>query len=97
VRINRNVNLLVLVLSASLTAVVYGQQNQANSLAYAADEANVPDAIAKVKSGKFVHVELIARAGAVEAVPVLKEQVVRTQDPLVKAKIASALVRLGTC
>jgi len=94
-RINRNVNLLVL--SALLTAVAYGQQNQPNSPAYAADKANVADAIAKVKSGKFalVHVDLIAKAGAVEAVPILKEQFVRSLDPLVKTKIASALVRLG--
>lgn len=95
-QINRNVNLL-LVLSALLIAVAYGQQNQPNSLAYAADRSNVPDAIAKLKSGNFalVHVELIAKAGAVEAIPFLKEQFVRSQDPLIKAKIASALVRLG--
>jgi HEAT repeat protein len=87
----------VLVLSALLTAVTYGQQSQVSSPAYAADKANVADAIAKVKSGKFalVHVEMIAKARAVEAVPVLREQFVRSQDPLVKTKIASALVRLG--
>ncbi len=73
------------------------EQNQPNKLAYAADRANVPDAIAKVKSGDFalVHVEMIAEAGAVEAIPILKEQFLRSQDPFVKAKIASALVRLG--
>ena len=94
-RINRNVNLLVLL--ASLATGAYGQQNQANSPAYAADKANVPDAIAKLKSGKFalVHVDMISKAGAVEAVPILKEQFANSQDPLVKAKIASALVRLG--
>jgi hypothetical protein len=42
-----------------------------------------------------VHVDLIARAGAVEAIPILKEQFLRVQDLLVKAKIAAALVRLG--
>ena len=59
--------------------------------------ANVPDAIAKVKSGEFGrgHVDLITRAGAVEAIPSLKEQFVRVQDPLLKPKIAAALVRLG--
>jgi hypothetical protein len=40
-------------------------------------------------------VELIANAGAVEAIPILKDQFVRSQDPLAKAKIADALVRLG--
>jgi HEAT repeat protein len=94
-RINWNIYLLVL--SALLTAVAYGQQNQPRSLAYAADKSNVPDAIAKLKSGNFllVHIDMIARAGAVEAVPALKEQFTRNPDPLVKAKIASALVRLG--
>ena len=94
-RINRNVNLLVLL--ASLATGAYGQQNQAKSPAYAADKANVSDAIAKVKSGEFalVHVEIIAQAGAVEAIPILEEQFGRSQDPLVKAKIGSALVRLG--
>src|ERR1700686_1780074 len=92
---NRNVYLLVL--SALLTGVAYGQQNQPNSPAYAADKANVPDAIAKLKSGKFalIHVDMIAKAGAVEAVPILKEQFARSQDPLVQTKIASAIVRLG--
>jgi len=62
----------LLVLLASLATGAYGQQNQANSPAYAADKANVPDAIAKLKSGKFalVHVDMIAKAGAVEAVSV---------------------------
>ena len=94
-QINRNVYLLVL--SALLTGVAYGQQNQPNSPAYAADKANVPDAIAKLKSGKFalVHVDMIAKAGAVEAVPILKEQFARSQDRLVQTKIASAIVRLG--
>jgi hypothetical protein len=58
----------------------------------------VPDAIAKVKSGEFaaVHVDMIATAHAVEAIPILKQQFVRVKDdPLLKAKIAAALVRLG--
>lgn len=92
---NWSVNLLVL--SALLVTLAYGQQNQPNRPAYAADRANVPDAIAKVKSGNFglVHIDMIARAGAVEAIPALQEQFTRTPDPLVKTKIASALVRLG--
>jgi HEAT repeat protein len=95
VRLNRKVN--VLVLSVSLIAVVYGQQSQTNTPAYAADKANLADAIAKVKSGNFVlvHIDMIAKADAVEAIPALKEQFGRSNDPLVKGKIASALVRLG--
>jgi HEAT repeat protein len=82
-----------------LTGVAYGQaqQNQPQRLAYGADKANVPDAIAKIESGEFggVHVDLVGRAGAVEAIPALKEQFVHVQDLFLKAKIASALVRLG--
>jgi hypothetical protein len=50
-----------------------------------------------VKSGEFaaIHVDLIARGGAVDAIPILKEQFERVQDPLLKAKIAAALVRMG--
>lgn len=89
----------VLMLCALLTAIAHGQQGQVgtNKLGYAADKANLPDAIAKVKSGEFalVHVEMIAEAGAVQAIPILKEQFARSQDSFVKAKIASAVVRLG--
>lgn len=94
-RINKNV--ILLILSVVLAALAYGQQDQPNGPAYAADKNNVPDAIAKVKSGNFllVHIDMIARAGAVEAIPALKAQFARSQDPLVKAKIAGALVRLG--
>jgi len=85
------------VLSALLTVVAHGQQSQPSSTTYAADRGNVPDAIAKRKSGNFalVHVEMIVKAGAVEAIPALKEQFARSQDPLVKAKLANALLRLG--
>jgi hypothetical protein len=57
----------------------------------------VSDTIAKVKSGDFapVDVETIASAGAVQAIPTLKEQFARSNDWLIKAKLASALVRLG--
>jgi HEAT repeat protein len=92
-------NLFVWCALLTLTGVAYGQeeQGQSNTLAYAANKANVPDAIAKVKSGDFngVHVEIIAEAGAAEAIPILKEQFARSQDPFLKAKIASAVVRLG--
>jgi len=70
---------------------------QTQKLPYGIDRANVPDAVAKVKSGQYlaVHVDLIARAHAEEAIPALKEQFGRVQDSLLKAKIAAALVRLG--
>jgi hypothetical protein len=88
-----------LVWCAVLISTAYGQaeQNQPEKLAYGADLANVPDAIAKVKSGEFgaVHVDLIARANAVDAIPVLKEQFNRVDDQLIKAKIAAALLRMG--
>jgi HEAT repeat protein len=84
---------------ALLTSAAYGQEQQIQpeKLAYGADRANVPDAIAKVESGEFgaVHVDLIARAGAVEAIPILKQQFARVEDPFLKAKIASALVKMG--
>jgi HEAT repeat protein len=87
------------VIGALLGGTASGQevQSQAEKLAYGADKANVPDAIAKVKSGEFaaVHVDMIARAGAVEAIPSLKQQFVHADDSLLKAKIAAAIVRLG--
>jgi hypothetical protein len=92
--------LWLFVMGALLLASASGQeaQSQAEKLAYGADKANVPDAIAKVKSGEFaaVHVDMIARADAVEAIPSLKQQFVHADDDsLLKAKIAAALVRLG--
>jgi hypothetical protein len=87
------------VIGALLGGAVVGQttQNQDEKLAYGVDKANVPDAIAKIKSGEFaaIHVDMVARAGAVEAIPSLKQQFVRVDDPLLKAKIAAAIVRLG--
>lgn len=70
---------------------------QSAKLAYGVDRANVPDAVAKVKSGDFgpVHVDLLVRGGAVEAIPALQQQFTRVQDPILKAKIAAGLVRLG--
>ena len=78
---------------------VLGQVNseQPKKLAYAADPASVPDAIARLKSSNFglVHVEVIAEFRAVEAIPALKDQFSRSQDTFTKEKIADALVRLG--
>jgi hypothetical protein len=94
---------------AMLAAVAHGQGDQTHlgprpdAYAPSPSPANVAEAIAKVKSGDFfgVHVEIIARARATEAVPALEEQFLRAQDPLdvhgplEKEHIASALVRLG--
>jgi hypothetical protein len=89
----------LLILCALLSAGVYGQQTQsdANKPGAAPDKASVSAAIAAVKSGDFwpVQVETIAAAGAVEAIPILKEQFARSQHWLIKPKLASALVRLG--
>jgi len=86
-----------LALSCALVASGQSPQVQSDKLPYAVDRANVPDAIAKVKSGEFaaVHVDLIARANASEGIPVLKEQFERVHDNFLKDKIAAALVRLG--
>ena len=56
-----------------------------------------PGAAARIKSGNFVgaDVDFIAKAGAVEAIPDLKEQFLRKQDAIDKAKIAQVLVKLG--
>ena len=58
---------------------------------------NVEDAITEVKHGQVnpVALQRIAKAGAVEVIPVLHEHFVRTEDDLLKEAIASALVRLG--
>jgi hypothetical protein len=98
-RMSRRRKFHLLMLGTLLTAVVYGQQRQGktNGLESATDKAAVSAAIAAVKSGDFApaHVETIAAAGAVEAIPTLKEQFARSRDWLIKAKLASALVRLG--
>jgi HEAT repeat protein len=89
----------LLMLCALLAGNAHGQtaQTQPGRRIYEADKANVADAIAKVKSGNFVGVDVdtIGRGGAVEAIPILKEQFMRSQDPLVKATIARVLIRLG--
>lgn len=88
----------VVVLLALLTTIANGQtpQGQPEKLAPGVDRASVPHAISKVKSGEFaaIDVDLIARANAVEAIPILKEQFDRVDDQVIKGKIAAALVRL---
>jgi hypothetical protein len=90
---------LLIVCCALLASSAFGQTDQAKSgePLHETNKDNVADAIAKVKSGDFarVHVDLIGRAGAVEAIPVLEEQFVRVQDPIDKAKIAQVLIKLG--
>ena len=89
----------LLILCALLATCAYGQQipTKATKPESAPDTADVSEAIAKVKSGDFfpVDVEAIAAAGAVEAIPVLKEQFARSQDWRLKAKLASVLVKMG--
>ncbi len=57
----------------------------------------VAEAVKKVKQGDFAgrDVDRIVRAGAVEAIPVLKEQFAKERDTPTKDILASALVTLG--
>jgi HEAT repeat protein len=72
-------------------------QAQVDKPAFGLDKSKVSAAIARVSSGKYsaFDVDLIGRAGAVEAIPDLKKQFVNSSDALDKAKIAQALVKLG--
>ena len=78
--------------------VVHGQvrQPQPDKQVYGVDRTKVPSAIERVKSGNYVGVDidLIAEARAIEAIPDLEKQFVLNKDPLRKAKIAQALVKL---
>ena len=89
----------LLMLCGLLAGNAHGQmtQTQPSRRIYEADKTNVADAIAKLKSGNFVgaDVDMIGRGGAVEAIPILKEQFILRQDLLVKATIARVLVKLG--
>jgi hypothetical protein len=77
----------------------YGQtgQSQPNRGIYDPNRSNVANAIARVKSGNFVgvDVDMIRREAAVEAIPALREQFARVKDPLDRAQIASVLMKLG--
>jgi hypothetical protein len=72
-------------------------QDVASKLPYRFDPANVVDAIARVRSGDFteLNVQMIARARAVQAIPLLETQFLLKQDPFLKGAIASALVSMG--
>jgi len=84
---------------ALLIGVAHGQpeKNPPQTLHFALDKARVDGAVDKVTHGKFdlMDVEIIAQAGERPAIPVLKEQFIKSQDPNTKMKIAAALVRLG--
>jgi hypothetical protein len=56
-----------------------------------------PDPVEALQGGNFtpVFIEKVAAAHDLRAVPILKEQFKRSQDTIMKAHIASALVRLG--
>ena len=90
------------ILCGLLTAVAYCQvkQNQPDAAAstVAADDDRVAGLIAKASENtpeSIYFVEQLANAKAIQAVPMLEEKFVRTQDALDKAHIASVLVRLG--
>jgi|SRR5579859_1937103 len=89
----------LLMLCALLAGNAGGQtaQTQPGRRIYEANKANVAVAIAKVKSGNFVgaDVDMIGRGRAVEAIPMLKDQFMRSHDPLIKATIARVLIKLG--
>jgi nucleoid-associated protein YgaU len=106
----RIMRILWLVSLWALTAgPVHGQNQQSEAYKQAERRyqnlGSVAEAIQKVKQGNFYgpHVEEIAEAGAVEAIPALKEQFAHSVDPSHKddldpgnkEEIASALVRLG--
>ena len=61
------------------------------------DQAELAKALAVMKSGEATnyHAEIIAQAGAVEAIPDLEAQFARATDFFNKAKFAEVLVRLG--
>lgn len=97
--IRKSVQLLVA--GALLAVFAHGQAGQnlpANKAGGKFDNDTVSAAIDKARQDNpesIYYVERIAQARAVQAVPMLEEKFVRTQDALDKAHVASALVRLG--
>jgi hypothetical protein len=92
-------SLHLLVAGVLLAGFAMGQE-EANRTAKAGgtvDKNTVSDAIDKARPDtheSIYYVERIAQARAVQAVPMLEEKFLRTKDPLDKAHVASALVRL---
>jgi len=79
-------------------AVAHPGQSPDAKTRSAAQRVNIPEAIENARKddpASIYFVEQIAEAGAVQAVPMLEEKFERTKDPLDKAHVASALVRLG--
>ncbi|MGA7632449.1 MAG: HEAT repeat domain-containing protein [Terriglobales bacterium] len=93
----------LVILCGLLTVVAYCQvkQNQSDTVASNAgtvDKDRVAALIAKASENtpeSIYFVEQLAKAKAVQVVPMLEEKFVHTQDAVDKAHIASALVRLG--
>ena len=77
-------------LSGALSPVLLAQVGPARP-------KSIDDAINEIKQGQVnpVALQRIARAGAVDAIPVLHQQFVRTEEGFLKEAIASVLVRLG--
>jgi len=78
---------------ALLVGPAYGQTGQSQP-----GGSRAPDVLDKLKQdtdGSTYEVEVAAHTGRVDAIPILKEKFVRSQDTFYKAKIAQALVKLG--
>jgi hypothetical protein len=78
---------------ALLVGPAYGQTGQSQP-----GGSQVSDVIDKLKQDtgdSTYEVEVAAHTGRVDAVPILKEKFVRSQDTFYKAKVAEALVKLG--
>ncbi len=60
-------------------------------------QMSVADATTRVKAGEFnnYHIEIIARNGGRDAIPLLEKRFDVETEPLRKAKLAEALVKLG--
>lgn len=77
------------ILTVLLTALIgFGQQQS---------QADLTDSLKRLRAGEVYPADThrLAEAGAVEAIPSLQEQFSLQEKPLLKAAIASALVRLG--
>jgi len=78
---------------ALLTGPAYGQTGPGQP-----GVGQVPDVLDRLKQdtdASTYDVEVAARTGRVDAIPILKEKFLRTQNTFDKAKIAEALVKLG--
>jgi hypothetical protein len=78
---------------ALLVGPAYGQTGQSQP-----GGSQVSDVLDKLKQDtddSTYEVEVAAHTGRVDAIPILKEKFVRSQDTPYKAKVAEALVKLG--